>query len=105
MLKAMKFVKLYCWEMIFAEKSKHVRGDEMKGLRKSSIAKGLNMAWAMLGPLMVTFVTLSTYVGLGGTLTASQSFVTIALINAVRFPLTVFPIAVKNYFGSLETQR
>lgn len=44
----------------------------------------------------VSVVTFATYILLGNTLTASKAFVSLALFNILRFPLTALPMTIMN---------
>jgi ABC-type multidrug transport system fused ATPase/permease subunit len=88
-LSAIKLVKLYNWEKSFMKQTEQTREREMVGLRKVSISKGLNNAWAMWSAPLVAFVTFSicTAVEPAGKFNATSAFTALALFNVrLLFP-------------------
>lgn len=48
-----------------------VRAREVKGLRVVAVIKSLNQGFSLIGPVLVSFVTFSIFIVLGGNLTAA----------------------------------
>lgn len=90
-IRGMKSIKMLCLESIVYDTSLSIRKEEMKYL---SIRKYLDAVcvflWASL-PILVPFFTFLTTVEIGESLTASEVFTTIALLNMLIFPMNAFP--------------
>lgn len=89
-LAAIKLVKLYNWEASFMSQVETVRAREMTGLRKISLAKGINNAWALWSAPLVAFVTFSICVAVepADKFNPTSAFTALALFN-VRALATV----------------
>jgi len=94
-LTAVKMVKLYAWEDSFVDKVSHIREKEVKIISLGSYLKGLNLAFSLSMVVIAAMITLAAYVALGNDVDAITAFIVIALLNVLRFPLTLLPITVK----------
>eukprot|EP01125_Pyxidicula_operculata_P009772 TRINITY_DN3212_c0_g1_i3.p1 TRINITY_DN3212_c0_g1~~TRINITY_DN3212_c0_g1_i3.p1 ORF type:complete len:1599 (+),score=296.82 TRINITY_DN3212_c0_g1_i3:668-5464(+) len=90
-LSAIKLVKLYCWEQSFQQKVKNVRREEKSWLQKSAHLKYLNFSTSLFVCEVAVFVTISTYAGIGNTLSTSLVFSTLTLFNVIKLPVIVLP--------------
>eukprot|EP00924_Labyrinthula_sp_SR-Ha-C_P009620 augustus_masked-scaffold_22-processed-gene-1.38-mRNA-1 protein AED:0.01 eAED:0.01 QI:0/-1/0/1/-1/1/1/0/1128 len=98
-LNAAQLVKMYGWEGPFSEKIAEVRNRELQQLRKTAYLKAVNNSFAVSFLLIASLVTFATHtLLLGETLTAATAFGTIALYNAISFPLSLLAMGVR--FGS-----
>lgn len=87
-LGGMKVLKLYAWEPSFEKLILSIRKAEMRIIKKIALYNaGTYFIWSFV-PFIVTMVSLITYVLFGGTLTPETTFVSLALFNILRFPMT-----------------
>ncbi|XP_068446641.1 ATP-binding cassette sub-family C member 4-like isoform X2 [Clinocottus analis] len=98
-VSGMRIIKMYAWEKPFAVLVSEVRRKEISKIMKSSYLRGLNMASFFCASKIILFVTFTTYVLLGNTITASSVFVTVSLYTAVRLTVTLFfPNAIEKLY-------
>jgi ATP-binding cassette, subfamily C (CFTR/MRP), member 1 len=92
-LSGMKVIKLYAWEESFEKQIHGIRSNEIKYLRKAAVINSItDMIWS-LAPFLVSLFSFMTFVYTGGVLTPEIAFVSMALFNIIRLPMTVFPVA------------
>lgn len=63
---------------------------EISKILRSSYLRGMNLASFFVANKIILFVTFTTYVLLGNTITASRVFVAMTLYGAVRLTVTLF---------------
>ena len=69
---------------------------EISKVRKASLVRALNMALEFPSQIILSFVTFTTFVLLGNSLTAAIIFSTIAFINVVQRSMAkYFPLGVQ----------
>uniref|UniRef100_A0A5S6Q8F7 ABC-type glutathione-S-conjugate transporter n=1 Tax=Trichuris muris TaxID=70415 RepID=A0A5S6Q8F7_TRIMR len=116
-LNGIKVIKLHAWELAFKEKILEIRKQELRVLRKAAIyASVVTLTWTM-APLLVAVVSFATYVLIDSShhLTPQVAFVSLALFNLLRFPMTMLPMLIvyimqafvsdkrlKNFFAAKE---
>ena len=94
-ISAMKLIKVYCWETPFADVIAEIRKKEIDMMKWSSLLKGTNSALFFVACRIMLFASFMVYIFIGGQLKAETVFVTMALFNAIRLPVTnQFPNAV-----------
>lgn len=89
-ITAMKLIKVYCWEGPFAERVKFVRKDEIVFLRQTYILKGINNALFFVATRTMLFTSYLIRVLQGFPLEPFTTFVTMALYDSIRLPVTGF---------------
>ncbi|KAG5675829.1 hypothetical protein PVAND_005699 [Polypedilum vanderplanki] len=100
-LGGMKVLKLYAWEPSFENLILKIRKTEMRIIKKIALYNaGTYFIWS-LAPFIVAMVSFITYVLLGGTLTSESAFISLALFNILRFPMTFFPMLINFLMQSL----
>ncbi|KAM4601994.1 ATP-binding cassette sub-family C member 4 [Polymixia lowei] len=98
-VSGIRIIKMYAWEKPFAALVSEVRRKEISKIMKSSYLRGLNMASFFSASKVIVFVTFTTYVLLGNTISASRVFVTVSLYTSVRLTVTLFfPAAIEKLF-------
>lgn len=92
-LSGIKIIKLYGWEQAFIDKVHSIRHRELSILRKINYFVCFLQALWNLAPFLVSFITFAIYVAIDkdNVLTAQKAFVSLALFNILRFPLTMLP--------------
>ncbi|SPR01691.1 unnamed protein product (mitochondrion) [Plasmodiophora brassicae] len=94
-LTAVKLIKFYTWEQYFHERVDAVRKREAAAAASQIMARAVNFAIVfgipVLGALACLY-SLQVY----GQLDASLSFVLVSLLNTLRYPLLMMPMAVKS---------
>eukprot|EP00052_Salpingoeca_macrocollata_P020832 m.175998 g.175998 ORF g.175998 m.175998 type:complete len:1316 (-) comp21374_c0_seq1:121-4068(-) len=95
-ISGIKIIKMYAWEKPFGRLIAAVRARELGYIRNTAYLKAFNLAFFYVsGPLIVFLVVLS-YDQLSNELTAEKVFTTMALLNTLRLPVTIyFPGAVQ----------
>ncbi|KHJ47247.1 hypothetical protein D918_02107 [Trichuris suis] len=116
-LNGIKVLKLHAWELAFKEKVLKIRRKELRVLRQAAVYGSLvTLTWTM-APLLVAVVSFATYVLIDSShrLTPEVAFVSLALFNLLRFPMTMLPMLIvyimqasvsnkrlKNFFAAEE---
>ena len=90
-LTNIKVIKLYGWEDTLRDNIFEARAKEIKVQRKYAYMNAVSNLLFAGAPVLVTMVTFASFVLLGGHLTASKAFVSIALLNLLKFPLSSLP--------------
>ncbi|XP_018014259.1 ATP-binding cassette sub-family C member 4 isoform X1 [Hyalella azteca] len=94
-VNAMRVIKMYAWELPFAEMVKKFRKSEIDVIMHTNYYRAVNMSLFFTSAKLVVFLALLTYVVTGNALTAEKVFVTSALVNNVRLVMTLFfPMAI-----------
>ncbi|XP_065914062.1 ATP-binding cassette sub-family C member 4-like isoform X2 [Dysidea avara] len=83
-ISGMRLIKMYAWEWAFHEHVKKIRKKESKIITHASLIYGssIGVFYTLIG--LLSFVTFSTYVGLGNTLNPQKVFTTLLLLNFAR---------------------
>lgn len=95
-LQGMKILKLYAWEPSFEKSVNDIRAQEISILtRMAYLQSGSSFIWTC-APYVVSLVTFATYVLVdeANVLTAERAFVSLALFNILRFPLSMLPMMI-----------
>ena len=89
MLQGIKVTKLNHYESKFEERVAQARGREITYMKKEQAIWACTMFMTMLGPVMATTATFFVFVLVdeNNILTATQTFTTLLLFQALRFPI------------------
>ncbi|XP_064101349.1 multidrug resistance-associated protein 1-like [Macrobrachium nipponense] len=92
-INGIKVLKLYAWEVSFAEQVDSIRNSEIKVMKKIAFIQALLSFVFSATPYFVTLVSFTTFVMVSeeNTLDVQNTFVAIALINILSLPLTILP--------------
>ncbi|KAJ1919724.1 hypothetical protein IWQ60_007176 [Tieghemiomyces parasiticus] len=119
LLNGMKVIKLYAWEGAFLDRVREVRNNrELATLKDFGRLFALNSFTMTITPFLVSLATFSVYAVFDnhsrGPLTADLIFVSLTLLNLLRFPLMMLPmimatlveagVAVGRIFGFLTSE-
>ncbi|XP_062546109.1 multidrug resistance-associated protein 1 isoform X12 [Armigeres subalbatus] len=97
-LSGIKVLKLYAWEPSFEQQILRIRDKEVKVLKSAAyLNAGTSFIWSC-APFLVSLVTFATYVMVdeNNVLNATTAFVSLALFNILRFPLSMLPMLISN---------
>uniref|UniRef100_A0AC11DID8 Uncharacterized protein n=1 Tax=Ovis aries TaxID=9940 RepID=A0AC11DID8_SHEEP len=95
-ITGIRTVKMNAWEKSFIDLITRLRRKEISRILKSSYLRGMNLASFFAISKIMIFVTFITNELLDNRISASQVFVVVTLIEALRFSSTLyFPMAVE----------
>ncbi|CAG2175220.1 unnamed protein product, partial [Oppiella nova] len=99
----LKDQRLYGWEEAFVKNVLDIRKRELRLIWKSGLISGVTVVLAGTTPLLVALITFGLYIGLDSDnkLDAQKAFVSIALFNLLRIPLTIVPNMVTSLIMTL----
>ncbi|KAK2857444.1 hypothetical protein Q7C36_005363 [Tachysurus vachellii] len=94
-LNGIKILKFYAWEKAFLEQVLGYREKELKALKKSQILYSISMASFNSSTFLIAFAMFGVYVLIDekNVLDAQKIFVSMALINILKTPLSQLPFA------------
>ena len=92
-LSGIKVLKLYGWELAFKTDILKIRNKEMANLKTINYLGAFIEALWSFTPFFVSFVTFAIYVLIDSknVLTAEKAFVSLALFDVLRFPISMLP--------------
>ncbi|XP_078268090.1 ATP-binding cassette sub-family C member 5-like [Rhinoraja longicauda] len=94
-LNCMKFIKMYTWEKLFAEKVRLIRSRERHFLEKAGYVQSITVGVAPIVVVVSSSCTFTLHMAMGYDLNAAQAFTVVAIFNAMTFALKITPISVK----------
>ncbi|XP_033908710.3 multidrug resistance-associated protein 1-like isoform X2 [Acipenser ruthenus] len=94
-LNGIKILKFYAWEKAFMERVLGYRAKELKALKKSQILYSISIASFNSSTFLIAFVMFGVYVLIDkrNVLDAQKVFVSMALINILKTPLSLLPFS------------
>ncbi|XP_007235404.3 multidrug resistance-associated protein 1 isoform X2 [Astyanax mexicanus] len=94
-LSGIKILKFYAWEKAFEERVLGYREKELKALKKSQILYSISIASFNSSTFLIAFAMFGVYVLIDekNVLDAQKVFVSMALINILKTPLSQLPFA------------
>ncbi|XP_018907576.2 multidrug resistance-associated protein 1 isoform X5 [Bemisia tabaci] len=97
-LAGIKVLKLYAWERSFEKQILKIRDKEIKVLKKAAYLNAATSFIWSCAPFMVSLATFAVYVLIdeNNVLDAKKAFVSLALFNILRFPLSMLPMLLSN---------
>ncbi|XP_040212845.1 multidrug resistance-associated protein 1-like isoform X1 [Rana temporaria] len=101
-LQGIKVLKLYAWENAFIKKIESFRVLELKAVKKYALLLSGALALFVASPFWVSLTMFGVFLAVddNNVLDAQKAFVTIILLNILRIPLRMFPMAVTLIFQS-----
>ena len=88
-----RVLKYLGWERSFLQVMDAQREKEVSYLRTFAYLTSLTFSALLLVPLVMSVVIFASYAGRGEDMTPTVVFTTIALINVIRWPFTMLPMA------------
>ncbi|XP_052505903.1 ATP-binding cassette sub-family C member 4-like [Budorcas taxicolor] len=105
-ITGIRTVKMNAWEKSFIDLITRLRRKEISRILKSSYLRGMNLASFFAISKIMIFVTFITNELLDNRISASQVFVVVTLIEALRFSSTLyFPMAVEKVSEAIVSIR
>uniref|UniRef100_A0A668AQY3 ABC-type glutathione-S-conjugate transporter n=1 Tax=Myripristis murdjan TaxID=586833 RepID=A0A668AQY3_9TELE len=94
-LNGIKILKFYAWEVAFLNRVEDLRGRELNALKKSQILYSISLASFNSSSFLIAFAMFGVYVLIDdkNILDAQKVFVSMALINILKTPLSQLPFA------------
>ncbi|KAL5968005.1 Canalicular multispecific organic anion transporter 2 [Taenia solium] len=105
-LNGIRVLKLYAWEPSFIQEVGSIRKKELSYLRKFLYLDcSITFIFACV-PTLVALATFSAYIlsSSENLLTAERAFVSLSLLNIIRFPLFMFPNLLSNMVQMLPIE-
>ncbi|XP_062608623.1 multidrug resistance-associated protein 1-like [Saccostrea cucullata] len=94
-LSGIKVLKMYTWEPPFTKKLLNIRLREMFFLKKVCVVTAFSTLFSVHSPFMMSyFVLLIFTLTSGNYLDASKVFVSLTIINTLRFSITIVPFVI-----------
>ncbi|CAI6363371.1 unnamed protein product [Macrosiphum euphorbiae] len=90
-IKGIRVIKFHVWEKYFIDKVSDYRKLEVLNLKKRKYLDALCVYFFASTPITISMLTFSTFIFLGGQLTASKVFTSMALLHMLISPLNTFP--------------
>jgi ABC-type multidrug transport system fused ATPase/permease subunit len=90
-LSGIKVIKLYAWEQSFLTTITDIRRQELLYLKKAAYLSAILTFLAYSAPFLVSVAAFATYSLTGNNLTPQKAFVSLALLNIIRFPISILP--------------
>ncbi|TMW62208.1 hypothetical protein Poli38472_009701 [Pythium oligandrum] len=93
-LQGIRVMKFYAWEDSLAERVERIRKVEIGLYRRFHYLNVVNISLLFLLPMIVCAVIFGIYVAVEGTISVTDAFVMIAMVNINRYAVSQFPLAV-----------
>ncbi|GAB9476036.1 Abc transporter c family member 2, partial [Globisporangium polare] len=93
-LQGIRVMKFYAWEESLARRVEKIREVEVALYRKFHVLQIVNATMLFLTPTLLSGVTLGSYVLIRGTISVTDAFTLIAMVNICRAAVNVFPRAI-----------
>uniref|UniRef100_A0A8D3DSU2 ABC-type glutathione-S-conjugate transporter n=1 Tax=Scophthalmus maximus TaxID=52904 RepID=A0A8D3DSU2_SCOMX len=106
-LNGIKILKFYAWEKAFLEQVLGYREKELEALKKSQILYSISIASFNSSSFLISFAMFGVYVMLDdrNVLDAQKVFVSMALINILKTPLSQLPFAISTSMQAMVSLR
>jgi ABC-type multidrug transport system fused ATPase/permease subunit len=92
-LGGMRIVKFMAWENPFLDRLRHIRGMELKYVRKLLVVRSAMMGFALSLPVLAAILSFITYKLTSHNLQAATIFSVITLFQLMRMPLMMWPMS------------
>ncbi|KAI0795014.1 multidrug resistance-associated ABC transporter [Abortiporus biennis] len=93
-LQGIRLIKFYAWEAFYAHQIGHLRGQEIKTIRKAALARATLIAVVTFIPILASILSFITYALSGHNLNVAIIFSSLQFFNIIRAPLVFFPVVI-----------
>ncbi|RLN06220.1 hypothetical protein BBJ28_00017071 [Nothophytophthora sp. Chile5] len=93
-LQGVRVMKFYAWEDSLASRVQEIRATEIQLYRKFHYLQIANTILLFLTPVFLGGLVMGMYVGLYGTMTVTNAYTLINVVNISRLAVNLFPLAV-----------
>ncbi|XP_028435648.1 multidrug resistance-associated protein 1 [Perca flavescens] len=106
-LSGVKILKFYAWEEAFLRRVGFLRDGELGALKKSQIFYSVSLASFNSSSFLIAFLVFAVYVLIDerNVLDAQKIFVSVALINILKTPLSQLPFAMSTAMQAIVSLR
>ncbi|KAK9817530.1 hypothetical protein WJX74_009211 [Apatococcus lobatus] len=94
LLAGIKAIKLYAWEVPWAERISLLREQELAQIKREAMLNIVGSLLWLAGPILVSLTSLATYTLLGNNLTAAVAFPALALFDLLSQPVNYIPMII-----------
>ncbi|PSN46970.1 hypothetical protein C0J52_11126 [Blattella germanica] len=89
-ISGVQVIKMYTWELPFAQLVNSTRKNEIKAVRATSYIRGISLSFIMFTTRISIFISIVAYVMLENQITAEKVFVLVSYYQILRQTMTVF---------------
>ncbi|TMW62207.1 hypothetical protein Poli38472_009700 [Pythium oligandrum] len=93
-LQGIRVMKFYAWEDSLAHRMEKIRSVEVQLYRRFHFLTVINMSLLFLLPMVVCSVIFGLYVAISGSLSVTDAFIMITIVNIGRYGVNQFPLAI-----------
>ncbi|KAG6965910.1 hypothetical protein JG688_00006996 [Phytophthora aleatoria] len=104
-LQGIRVMKFYAWEESLANRVEKIRGAEIKHYRKFHYLQITNTILLFLTPVFLGGLVMGIYVAMKGTVTVTDAYTIINVVNITRLAVNMFPLAVASLSQASVTYR
>ncbi|KAJ8577547.1 hypothetical protein ON010_g1657 [Phytophthora cinnamomi] len=104
-LQGIRVMKFYAWEESLATRVERIRAAEIKHYRKFHYLQITNTILLFLTPVFLGGLVMGIYVGINGTVTVTDAYTIINVVNITRLAVNMFPLAVASLSQASVTYR
>ncbi|KAL4167261.1 hypothetical protein KRP22_012747 [Phytophthora ramorum] len=104
-MQGIRVMKFYAWEESLASRVETIRAAEIKHYRKFHYLQITNTILLFLAPVFLGGLVMGIYVGMNGTITVTDAYTIINVVNITRLAVNMFPLAVASLSQASVTYR
>ncbi|KAE9022462.1 ABC transporter C family member 3 [Phytophthora rubi] len=104
-LQGIRVMKFYAWEESLAARVERIRAAEIKHYRKFHYLQITNTILLFLTPVFLGGLVMGIYVGMNGTITVTDAYTIINVVNITRLAVNMFPLGVASLSQASVTYR
>ncbi|KAK1940423.1 ABC transporter C family member 12 [Phytophthora citrophthora] len=104
-LQGIRVMKFYAWEESLANRVERIRAEEIKHYRKFHYLQITNTILLFLTPVFLGGLVMGIYVGMKGTISVTDAYTIINVVNITRLAVNMFPLGVASLSQAAVTYR
>ncbi|XP_041482839.1 multidrug resistance-associated protein 5-like isoform X2 [Lytechinus variegatus] len=94
-LTYIKLIKMYAWESPFGKAIQAIRAKERAFLERAGVLQSFSLSIIPVVPSLAAVISIIIHISLGNSMTATEAFTLISLLNVMRVVLGPTPFAVR----------